>query len=191
VKTEFGNHRPPFTGSFDGQACEIAFYENWDREEFPSIPGEPGTRPPIVSPAPPGPAPGPDIAPFELCYEVNVLRFGAPVFENESDLLLTLTDTPAAGWANVSLDYLVDMADDDEDPYLVNVHQDRRGLLGLPVIGFSAEHFVNAFVLDGVLANYGGLFDHKGSVRRIMPNCDLHDLDDPIEDNCEVRVEVR
>ena len=173
LKTEFSAYRPPFTEGFDGEACEIAFYENWDREEFPSIPGEPGTRPPVVSPAPPGPGPDPDVAPFELCYEVNILRFGAPVFDTESDLLLSVTYTPESGWANVSFDYYQDIGSDDYE-HLVNVHQDRNGLTGLPVIGFAAEHYVNGFVLEGVLANYAGLFDHKGSVRRIYPDWCYH-----------------
>jgi hypothetical protein len=99
------------------------------------------------------------------------LRFGAPVFENDSDLLLTVGDTPAAGWANVNFNYI---APEDHPFEGIDLHQDMNGLLGLPVIGFSAEHFVNAFVLDGVLANYGGLFDHKASVRRIYPDFCYH-----------------
>jgi hypothetical protein len=79
----------PFTARFDGEACEPVLYQDWDREEDPSIvPG--AIIPPIVSPAPPLPT-RPEGAPFELCYEVNVLRFGGedamPVFGTESALL--------------------------------------------------------------------------------------------------------
>jgi hypothetical protein len=112
--------------------------------------------------------------PNEICYEVNVLRFGNdgvfnPVFGTTSDLLKTV-DTGSvtfdngtqskprvSGWAKI--DWSI-----DED------HIDSRGLVGLPVTGFWAEQFENGFLgtpAASVLANYGGLFDHKGSVRRI------------------------
>jgi hypothetical protein len=172
LETDFGAFRPPFTSAFNGEACEFALYENWDREEFPSIPGEPGTRPPVVSPAPPGPPPRPDVAPFELCYEVNILRFGVDsVFETDSDLFLVVEDTPASGWANVNFNFV---GPEDHEFEGIELHQDMNGLVGLPVIGFAAEHFVNAFVTDGVLANYGGLFGHKASVRRIYPDFCYH-----------------
>jgi hypothetical protein len=174
IKTVFTSDRPPFTTSFDGEACEIAFYKNWDREESPSIDLFPEDGP-IVSPAPPGTAP-PGLIPFELCYEVNILRFSdEAIFGTVSDLLLTVDQTPDAGWANVELSWVIDLKDTLGK---IEHHQDRNGLVGLPVIGFAAEEFENDFLDDGVKAHYGGLFDHKASVRRIRPNCDLHDLED-------------
>ena len=39
-------------------------------------------------------------------------------------------------------------------------------MIGLPTTGFAAEEYENGTLEGGsVLANYGGLFGHKGSVR--------------------------
>ena len=175
--TVFGDFRPPFTEAFDGEACEFASLMDWDREENASTPGTPGEGPPIVSPAPPGPPSTPGAAPFELCYEVNVMRFGdGDIFGTTSALLLEVNGTATSGWANVNFEEAADdhpvLADGDE------VHQDRNGLVGLPVIGFAAFEFENGFLGtpgDSVLANYSGLFDHKASVKRISADCGYHD----------------
>ena len=162
--------RSPFTSRFDGEACEEVSLRVWDREESPTIAGG-VIIPPVVSPAPPGDAP-PGEAPFELCYEVNVLRFGeVSVFGTESDLLLSVTETPDRGWGRITLGGLdgdcVACSDDD-----IELHQDPNGLRGLPVIGFAAEQYVNGTLENGsVLANYGGLFLHKGTVR--VEDCTL------------------
>jgi hypothetical protein len=164
---------PPFTSEFDGEACEpVEFVDIWDREENPSV-TNPGERPPVVSPAPPDPD-KPDAVTFELCYEVNVIRFGeGSIFGTTSDILLTLTgDLPVNGWTMINFNDVDDDFTDDD----VEQHQDFAGLVGLPVVGFAAYEFENNF-LDGgsVKANYGGLFDHKASTRRIDPDCDYHD----------------
>jgi len=164
----------PFTARFDGEACEPVLYQDWDREEDPSIvPG--AVIPPIVSPAPPLP-PRPEGAPFELCYEVNVLRFGGEdatsVFGTESALLYTVDTSHENGWARITIgsDDANCIACDDD----IEQHQDSNGLRGLPVTGFAAEQYVNGTLEGGsVLANYGGLFGHKGSVR--VESCTLAD----------------
>jgi hypothetical protein len=142
----------PFTEAFDGESCDEVQYFQRDREESPSV--TPGVIvPPVVSPAPP-PGDTPETPIFELCYEVNVLRFGEEsVFGTESDLLYSVTNTPDEGWARITF-----------------FGKDEVGLVGLPVIGFSAEQYTNGFLEGGVLANYGGLFNHKGSV-----NCPVMD----------------
>ena len=163
---------PPFTTTFDGEACEVVSYEPWDREENVTEGPPPGTRPPIVSPAPPGGS-RPESDDFVLCYEVNVMRFDdGEVFGTDSDLLVEAVAPAGAGWANVNFSYISDFKDGLGK---IERHQDRNGLVGLPVIGFAAEEYENGF-LDGgsVLANYGGLFDHKGSVRRIDPEFCYH-----------------
>jgi hypothetical protein len=156
----------PFTSIFDGEACEIVRYDNWNREESPSVPGTPGSTPPIVSPAPPGGTPG-ETTPFELCYEVNVLRFGeGSIFGTDEDIVRTVTGTPDAGWANIDFSLKGKVGGNT-----IELHQDRNGLVGLPVTGFAAEEYENGFLEGGsVLANYGGLFQHKASVRRIEPD---------------------
>lgn len=174
IEIEFENVIPPFTDAFndDGMACEIVGYGNWDREESPTTPGTPGDKPPIVSPAPPGPPPPDKPSPFELCYEVNVLRFGDnSVFGTTSDLLRTVSGTPENGWANINFSLVADFKDGLGE---FERHQDRNGLVGLPVTGFSAEQYVNGFLEGGVLANYGGVFQHKASVKRIRPNRAYH-----------------
>jgi hypothetical protein len=147
----------PFTSVWDGEACESFGLEIWDREED-AAPDNSQDRPPIVSPAPPGSQPpGQE---FELCYEVNVLRFGddpdyRPVFGTDSDLLYTVdTGGRESGWARINFgaDYH---------------HRDFAGLVGLPATGFWALQFENGFLNGGtVLSNYGGIFDHKANTRR-------------------------
>jgi hypothetical protein len=152
--------RPPFTSVWDGEACEFFDLEIWDREENagPDTPGD--DRPPIVSPPPP-PGTTPEDAPFELCFEVNVLRFGeASVFGTDSDLLYTIGGAADNGWARINW---------GADPE----HRDFAGLVGLPVTGFWALQFENGFLGEPgaqVLANYGGLFDHRANVRRTFPD---------------------
>jgi len=162
----------PFTSRFNGEACEDVSLRTWDREESPTVEGG-NIIPPIVSPAPPGSAP-PGEAPFQLCYEVNVLRFGeVSVFGTESDLLLSVAGTPESGWGRITFggtDADCVACDDDD----IEQHQDANGLRGLPVTGFAAEQYVNGTLEGGsVLANYGGLFGHKGSV--LVEACTLTD----------------
>jgi hypothetical protein len=160
--TEYINY--PFTSLFNGEACELAFLGVWNREESPV--GAPGNIPPIVSPPPPGGSPG---GSFTLCYETNVLRFGADDVPAEGSEILksdastvrnvTLPADHQSGWANINFHY--------NDSEGVPVHRDWAGLIGLPVTGFWAEQFENGFLFGGtVLANYGGLFDHKANIRR-------------------------
>jgi len=168
---------PPFTSLFNGEACETFGFEIWDREEDASDNPD-NSIPPIVSPPPPGGS-TPDV-PNEMCYEVNVLRFGndgvfRSIFgtpEIEGATLLKQVDTGSitynggdstkpreSGWARINWGF-------DPD------HLDYAGLVGLPVTGFWALQFENGFLGTpeaSVLSNYGGLFQHKGNVRRISP----------------------
>jgi hypothetical protein len=156
------NARPPFTEIFDGGACEEVELVTYDRNERTYVDPETPGRPPVVSPAPPPGKPGDPVV-FELCNEVNVLRFGSrPIFDTpeiDGDSLLIMVDeeyTEGWGW----IDYY---ADTD--------HEDSAGLVGLPVTGFAAWQFENGFLEndegDQVKAFYGGLFQHAGNVRKI------------------------
>jgi len=168
----------PFTELFqpDGKSCDLVGLKTWDRSERTFIPDDPtGVRPPVVSPSIPGPC-DPEIqvcdyTPFELCYEVNVLRFGegvvfgTPEVEGSS-LLLEISDEFEAGWGNISF---------DDDPR----HVDYAGLVGLPVTGFSAFEYENNFAEGGTIkAYYGGIFGHRASVRRTTPYHDQPGSDD-------------
>ncbi len=183
---------PPFTSLWQGDAdlentaCEVILLETiWDREE--GIPGEETPTgnpiPPIVSPAPP-PVAGPvnPIVPFTLCYETNVIAFGADgggiLGSNNLHTIDNGTEffTSDHGWARLALDdYDWDENGDgivDCDPETGTGTECRsRGALGdlqgLPVAGFAVMGFVNSFLGDGagVLANYGGTFQHRGTLK--------------------------
>jgi hypothetical protein len=176
--TYTGDAIRPFTDLFqpDGKACEIATIQVWDRDErSPGDDNPTGTRPPVVSPSIPG-ACDPEIqvcdaaTPFQLCYEVNVIRFGdgeifgTPDVEGSSLLVsVDLEDeTPGStatfknGWGKINF---------STNP----LHVDRAGLVGLPATGFAAFEFENDYLADDVKAYYGGLFGHRGNVRRTNP----------------------
>lgn len=180
----------PFTSVWDDNdgddindgACEPVILDSiWDQEE--QEPGvEPGEDiPPFVSPRPPEEDPDPDV-PFELCFETNIVRFGTPLAEGESTEIFgsanfTNVDNEILGfqegWARIDLfNYRADT--DDDDVFDVTLQRDYLGypdgvqgawLHGLPVTGFWAFRAQNAFLGDGadVLANYGGLFNHKAT----------------------------
>jgi hypothetical protein len=185
---------PPFTSSFDGngKACEPFDMYVWDREEK-SGDDEDNPGRPVVSPPPPGG--GTDLEPNEICYEVNVLRFGndgvfVPIFgtpEIEGQSLLKTVDTGAVpydngtqfkpivnGWGridwNKSGEHVLCESGRCFNAKTLEIRDgDWFGLLGMPITGFWAEQFENGFLGtpgDRVLANYGGLFWHKGNVRR-------------------------
>lgn len=161
--------------------CEVVSLDSiWDREERTIVPDEPTGNeiPPIVSPKPPVDPPETDpLIPFELCYEVNVIRFGAEG-PGTSEILGSSNfinfDNEALdfeyGWARVELDdYKVDANENgfiDEDDPAENLSRDPLGNIeGLPITGFAVMRFANAFLGDGadVLANYGGIFQHKAT----------------------------
>ena len=163
---------------------------DYDRNENAEEDDDPDVNPPIVSPAPPGDPDDPDEAPLEFCYEVNILRFGSGVVfgtpdagpvcgaEDGVSLCRTVSETADSGWADIDLSFITEDEDDGLDD--LERHQDRHGLVGLPVIGFAAYEFENGFLGEpgaSVLANYGGLFGHKGSVRQITCDDDIHDDD--------------
>jgi hypothetical protein len=185
---------PPFTSLWNGNpdrpntACEVILLDTiWDREEVePGVEDNGEPIPPIVSPAPPVIPNVSPIIPFELCYETNVIAFGDDEFTGDilgsnnlhtinNDTLLFSSDH---GWARLELDDF--NWDQDEDGIFecewiggiwvgddCNSRDELGNLEGLPVTGFAVERFINAFLgeNDDVLANYGGTFQHKGTVK--------------------------
>lgn len=179
----------------DDGACEPVNLDSiWDQEERMLGDGEAGPdRPPVVSPAPPE-DPGDAAQPFELCYETNIIRFGTPLAEGESTEILGSSNFTnfdneilgfQEGWARIDLfTYFVDtnlngVFDDDEaverDPLGEGDPDVGAYLHGLPVTGFWAFRAQNAFLGDGadVLANYGGLFNHKATRLCSGEACDV------------------
>ncbi len=177
----------PFTTVWDsasamgpeGWPCEVVSLDGiWDREEATPL-DEPGQAvPPIVSPAPPTP-PADPIIPFELCFETSVIAFGDPTEMMETGMTPVLGSANFhninneelgfhSGWVRLQLDdYPHDAnADGNIDGTEAALSRDALGgLEGLPITGFAAQRFGNATLGDGadVLANYGGIFQHKGT----------------------------
>ena len=153
--------------------CEVVGLKTWDREEATFTPDAvvPGTRPPVVSPSIPDCDPSlgdadcqPDEVQFQLCNEVNVLRFGeesifgTPDFGDDGSLLISVDNEYGSGWGWINFG--------GSDRLLVD--DDGAALVGLPVAGFAAWEVENDFVDGGdVKANYGGLFKHKANVRGV------------------------
>lgn len=178
----------PFTSTWDPEtreACEVVVLDGiWNREEATPLDPDLPDLPPIVSPAPPTP-PGEAIIPFELCFETSVIAFGGPFEDGAS-----FDETPIFGssnfhtidneslgfengWVRLNLDDYPNDADENGiiDPAEAALSRTglggAGGLEGLPVTGFAAYAFGNFTLGDGneTLANYGGLFNHKGTRR--------------------------
>jgi hypothetical protein len=170
----------PFTSTWDGNgACEIVVLDTiWDREE--QRPGDtPGVDiPPIVSPAPPNIDPD-GVIPFALCYETSVIRFGddeiGPIYDRTKTELLGSRNFHSInneilgfeyGWARLQMAEYPFTA---EDGTIIPGSGIRvlDSLTGLPVMGFGVQRAANGFLIDLnddiVLANYAGIFGHKGT----------------------------
>ncbi len=175
--------REPFSALFnemnedDFRVCEAVSLRTWDREERTFEPSDPGDViiPPVVSPAPPrecvtGFEPEcTEATVFQLCNEVNVLRFGeqvvfdTPDFGADGSLLLSVLDEFEEGWGRMNFEFTNSG----------KRRLDEEGLVGLPVTGFAAFEFENDFAEGGdIRAYYGGLFGHKGNVRRVATGSD-------------------
>lgn len=123
-------------------ACEVVELRTmWDREERTELPDEVcetdcGEKPPVVSPPRPGTPPDEDEAriPFELCYETNVIRFGAGTDADGEPMLPDATEilgTPQPLFRNIdneALNFQYGWARIDLDDYLeaVPVYGDKQ-----------------------------------------------------------------
>lgn len=153
-----GAPKPPFTSLWTVDspgACESMSVQIWNREER-------GVAPQDLVPSPPPPS-GPD---FVLCREANVQRFSndgstpevAEITKEAGPDLLGYAnfDIPAdftSGWARFDFTGRSSIPAASGDVYV-----------GLPVIGFWVNTFLNGTLDDGnVLANYGGTFNHRGT----------------------------
>jgi hypothetical protein len=167
------------------EACEPVLLDTvWDQEEQTSSVDTPDEIcPPVVSPAPPPDCGTPD-TPFELCFETNVLRFGdintagaeteilgSKNFTNVDIAILGLS----AGWARIDMmQYagtnaggVFDGSRVTRDPLGDDTGYDGETQWGLPATGFWVIEANNGYLFndagDEVLANYGGLFNHKAT----------------------------
>ncbi|WP_154222393.1 hypothetical protein [Marinicella rhabdoformis] len=146
----------PFTAVWDGvEACEEFRLTTFDREEQLTPPG--GGQ---ISPQPPqGSNP-------QICQEANVVQFLAPgEVGGAASKVLGATnlisvggvlDNPNAtenGWAAMSFVGTLPMTP-----------AAGAGYEGLPVAGFMVQQYTNANAAPGLMAQYAGLFNHKGDI---------------------------
>ncbi|ADE16669.1 hypothetical protein Nhal_3646 [Nitrosococcus halophilus Nc 4] len=131
---------PPFTENFmEGGACEPVGLAIWNREERPQTGGL------DFSPQPPGGN--------ALCWETNVISFNdKDVLGSELGLNVDTSSVGNDGWMRLTFT--------DPDHQLVS--EEGNVFIGLPVIGFAVQEYVNG-VSNEVLTNYGGLFEHAFS----------------------------
>lgn len=151
-------------------SCESMSLKFWDREEQTQSSGL------IVSPPPP-------VTGFELCREVNVIRFSndSSVPDASEIFKEPLRDDPfsggtlsysnfglpssfESGWLQFDFGTIPGSAGGGNR---TQVSSDGTAYFGLPAIGFWAQRFSNGTLVDSagnnVRSNYAGAFDHKGT----------------------------
>ncbi len=146
---------PPFTSPWTGRvACGDFEITTFDREEQLEILTVGGvTRPP----RPPAP---------QFCFASNLLEFILP--GNDASIrsgILGSTNrviekTPSSattenGWAVIAFSDARNQLESQQGP----------SYKGLPVTGFAVQQFTNGGAGPGLLAQYGSLFEHKGTVK--------------------------
>lgn len=139
---------PPFTKTYWDGACEPVVIAFWDREEQAVTSGL------QFSPAPVN-------ATQSLCWESTIVSF-APASSATASTVLGSTNfvglpvTFQNGWARLTFaTQSLTSAPGQVAPAGVHTYA------GLPTIGFMAESFKNNAAQPGVLATYGGNFNHK------------------------------
>ena len=155
-------------------ACEVVMLDSvWDREEATVVTPEGDVRLPTVSPSlsvQPDP-----IVPFELCYETTVIRFGSASDELEQSEVLgsynfTTVDVDnlgfKEGWMRLQLSSYPHDADENgviDSTEQALTREPLSNLMGLPVIGFKVERYINGYVEGNKVANYGATVTHKAT----------------------------
>ena len=172
----------PFSQKWVGNsACEPAAFYSVDREESqPAEPPAPGPSGPDFSPAPPtppGPAPSNNDVP--LCYESTIIQFAneSAAFTSQVAVGVNAFLEAEDGWAVLSFDpaqiaSTLEKCDIDgdnttdveaEEPCTRTIDAGDGQLIGLPVVGFAVQKYVNGETLGtGVLANYAISIAHEG-----------------------------
>jgi len=167
----------PFSQLWTGQvACEPSGLNTVDREESvaTTLPDE---EDPDFSPAPPTPpSQPPENSDVPLCFETTVVQFAREAAVGESAITVGVNAFLDAddGWATLSLlpealDSTLGQCDVDgdvttdtaaKDPCIRQIDAGDSQLLGLPVIGFAMQKYVNG----GPGATYGMATVHKTCV---------------------------
>jgi hypothetical protein len=171
----------PFNATWDGQkACEPTALETWDREEAYVPPPVPGSEGPDFSPAPPPTTTPDDNNDLPLCYETNIVQFGADSAIGAENVVIGVGPRLdySEGWARLQLndglnsdgDPLLDSGDDttgqvganDRSIMGTDANSATTYLQGLPVAGFAVIKYTNSSANEaGALANYAVSTEHK------------------------------
>ena len=154
VNSTEDNLLSPFSQLWNGAAaCDAFKIDFWDRETTAGTTTVFNGDPPI-----------PGGANLSMCYSSNViefvsaglsLTFPSQVLGSENNLTLVGVNNALTenGWGAMS--FL------DSTP---NTARSGNGFKGLPVTGFAVQQYTNAGAAEGLLAQYGALFKHKGMV---------------------------
>lgn len=146
---------PPFSNAWNFQAaCDTYVIDAWDREEQQHIINN------CVHPCGPNRPPDP-----QFCLATQVMEFLPPgaVDQPQSKVLgsfnkLTVKTPRYAvtenGWARLQF-----VSGD-----AAMLPDSGRVMYGLPVLGFGVSQFTNGWAAEGLLAQYGSVFMHKGRV---------------------------
>ena len=100
---------------------------------------------------------------IDLCWGTNIFEFTKELNDNEASILLgsrntTAISTPSdTGWLNLKFSQRVNTTDESQNTVRA------IAIDGLPMTGFAMQRYVNGNLDGGILANYAGLFIHKGS----------------------------
>jgi len=156
--TDTGVAIGPFTQVWDGaQSCDEFTTVFYDRETEPSYQFDCCVDPPPPPPDDP-----------QFCYSSNVFELLPPYTEPNPVSAILGSDNlapPATyfdsretenGWGVVRFSGSQNMTP-----------LSGPGLRGLPATGFMVQQFTNAGAADGLLAQYGNLFRHKGRVETV------------------------
>ncbi len=155
---------PPFTSLWtedEPYSCDVIDLAVWDREEQTPDPLTGGV---VVSPQVPGERPQ-----FTLCREANVIRFASddsePAFaEITGEPSVDEADLEEYGYRNFGVPFTEGWARFDFTSFNGQSPVGSTNVLrGLPAIGLWLNAYTNDNVVGGVLSNYGGSFQHRGS----------------------------
>jgi len=154
----------PFNDTWDGMtACEPVALETWDREEaYVPPPVVPGSGPDF-SPSPTPTAPKPTNNDLPLCFETNVIQFGATSAVGAENVVVGVGSVLdyTEGWARLQMA----QGDLDTDTSKWTNYRAIEGVEGLPVTGFAVIKYTNSGANEaGALANYAISTEHKSTV---------------------------
>ncbi|MGB0134537.1 hypothetical protein, partial [Dokdonella sp.] len=102
-----------------------------------------------------------------LSYEAQIISFQRAA-DFAADSTSPLLGSKLASNVDVRADFLTDGwmrlgLNPTSEPHTLSASTEGEVFSGLPATGFAVQNFVNANVTPGKLANYSGLFKHKGS----------------------------